>query len=602
MSDVSAILKPWVLFAGGVLVIAVLYWAQAVLVPFAVAVLLTFLLTPSVTWLERWLGRAAAVGAVVLLTFTLLGAGGWAAARQLAGLAEALPAYRANIRQKVADVRGAGRGGSVEKVQQTIDEIKTEISKAEPAAGTPAQPVVVESQQVATLWGFPAWIGPLLEPLSTAGLVLVLVIFMLLERQDLRDRLIGVVGHGHLTVTTRAFDEASTRISRYLMMQSLVNLTYGVGVAIGLYFLGVPYYLLWACLGAVLRFIPYVGPLLAAGAPTLVSLAVLPGWTQPLYVAALFAILELFTNFVLETFLYAGAAGVSQVALLVAVAFWTWLWGPMGLLLATPLTVCLVVLGKHVPGLEFVATLMADAPALTPDMRYYQRVLARDQSEAAEIIESYIKAQDPTTVFDALLLPALNYAERDRLEHRLSAEEETSVVESTRELIADAASQLDVARQSERGEGTAGADGALARIPVMAYGANSEADLLALRMLEQLLRDVPVSLELASARMLSSEMVSAVTQGGYRIVCISDLPPSPPSKTRYLIRKLRSGVPDVKIIVGRWAPPALADESVAPLAEAGADFVGTTLLETRDHLRLQAQHLAQMTAPMDRIA
>ena len=229
-------------------------------------------------------------------------------------------------------------------------------------------------------------------------------------------------------------------------MQSLVNFTYGAGVWVGLYFIGVPYALVWAILAAALRFIPYVGPIIGAGAPILIGLAALPGWTRPLSVMGLFLALELFTNLVLETVLYAGAAGVSQVALLIAVAFWTWLWGPMGLLMATPLTVCLVVLGKHVPGLEFLATLMADEPALAPDVTYYQRLLARDQSEAADLIDRYVRTQDPTTVYDALLLPALCYAERDRLEGRLVPDEETLIVEGTRELLADAAAFSRTAR------------------------------------------------------------------------------------------------------------------------------------------------------------
>jgi predicted PurR-regulated permease PerM len=270
--------------------------------------------------------------------------------------------------------------------------------------------------------GFPgfAWLGPIIGPLGTAAMVVALVIFMLLERRDLRDRLIGLIGHGRLTVTTKAFDEAGSRVSKQLLMQSLVNGIYGVVAGLGLYFLGVPYPLVWGTLGAALRFVPYLGPVLGAGAPILVSLAALPGWAGPLSVIGMFTALELFTNLVLETVLYAGAAGVSQVALLVSVAFWTWLWGPLGLLMATPLTVCLVVLGKHVPGLTFVGTLMADTPPLAPEYGYYQRLLARDPGEAADLIERHIKNEPWGTVYDALLLPALNYAERDRLENRLS--------------------------------------------------------------------------------------------------------------------------------------------------------------------------------------
>src|SRR4029434_5826339 len=209
---------------------------------------------------------------------------------------------------------------------------------------------------------------------------------------------------------------AGSRVSRQLLMQSIVSVLYGTAVFVGLYFLQVPYPLVWAALGAALRFIPYIGPVLAAGAPILVSLAALEGWTGPLIVFALFVVLELFTNLVLETVLYAGAVGVSQVVLLVSVAFWTWLWGPLGLLMAAPLTVCLVVLGKHVPGLAFVGLVMDDAPALAPEYAFYQRLVARDQSEAAELIDNHIKTEPPASVYDALLLPALSYAQRERFE------------------------------------------------------------------------------------------------------------------------------------------------------------------------------------------
>ncbi|HMF59674.1 MAG TPA: AI-2E family transporter, partial [Vicinamibacterales bacterium] len=440
MDDALKSVKPWITFAGCMLVVAVLYWAQAVLVPVALAILLTFVLTPPVTWLQRWLGRGAAVAIVVTLVFTLLGLAGWGLVRQVDRLVEDLPGYRSNIRAKIADVRGAGKGSTVEKLQQRIEEIQTDFGNA-PPRGTSSRPIVVTSPQATGFMGF-SWLGPFVAPISTAGLVAVMVIFMLIERRDLRDRLIGIFGHGQLAITTKALDEAGTRVARQLLMQSLVNVIYGLAVGLVLYVLQVPYPLVWAVLGAALRFIPYVGPVLAAGAPILVSLAALQGWKGPLEVVAFFTALELFTNLVLETVLYAGAAGVSQVALLVSVAFWTWLWGPLGLLMATPLTVCLVVMGKHVSGLQFFSTLMADQPPLAPEAGYYQRLLARDLSEAADLIEGHIKSEPAGTVFDALILPALNYAERDRIEQRLSPEEEASVIDATRELIVDAAAAV----------------------------------------------------------------------------------------------------------------------------------------------------------------
>ena len=413
-----------------------------------------------------------------------------------------------------------------------------------------------------------------------------MVIFMLLERRDLRDRLIGLFGYGRLTVTTKAFDEAGTRVSRQLLMQSLVNLVYGIAAGIGLYFIGVPYPWVWAALGAALRFIPYLGPVVGAGAPILVSLAALPGWAGPLWVVGLFAVLELFTNLVLETALYAGAAGVSQVALLVSVAFWTWLWGPLGLLLATPLTVCLVVLGKHVPGLEFLATLMADTPALAPEYGYYQRLLARDPSEAADLIERHIKAEAPRSVYDALLLPGAQL----RRARPPGAEALVGGRGGGDRCDAGAAVGRD-------GIDPAAAAGA-ATTPRWFTTSEPPRTAARARLRNQWRRRrtrahdarrsrgrPAVVVEVTTGRLLASELVSLVQAQGASIVCLADLPPSPPSKTRYLVKRLRAALPELRILVGRWAPPALADdEGTQGLRDAGATLVASTLAEIRTYL------------------
>jgi predicted PurR-regulated permease PerM len=584
VDDTLKAVKLWLTFVGGVLVVAVLYWAQAVLVPFALAILLTFVLTPPVNWLQRWVGRVPAVLLVVTLVFAALGLAGLGLTWQMNHLVEDLPGYRANIRTKIADVRLAGRGSGVEKLQETLAGIKTDLETSETPKGTGSRPLVVTSSQVTGFLGF-AWLGPVVGPLTTAGLVAAMVIFMLLERRDLRDRLIGLIGHGQLATTTKAFDEAGSRVSRQLLMQSLVSLLWGIAVFAGLYLLHVPYPLVWAALGAAFRFIPYLGPVFAAGAPILVSLAALEGWTGPAIVLAMFVVLELFTNLVLETVLYAGAVGVSQVVLLVSVAFWTWLWGPLGLLMASPLTVCLVVLGKHVPGLAFVGLLMDDTPALAAEYGFYQRLVARDQSEAAELIDDHIRTAPPASVYDALLLPALGYAERDRLEHRLSAEEEAAVIDSTRELIADAAESI--RRQAEK-EPPATADpsplGPREPQRVLGYAVNGAADEVALGMLAHLIDDLPIAMEITAARMQAEELVSFARDRKFSVVCFADLPPGSSSKTRYLVRRLRSTLPDLRIAVGRWSPPALADESSQALLDAGADHVASLLIESRNYL------------------
>ena len=269
------------------------------------------------------------------------------------------------------------------------------------------------------------------------------------------------------------------------------------------------------------------------------------------------------------------------MALLISVAFWTWLWGPLGLLMATPLTVCLVVLGKHVPGLEFVGTLMADTHALAPEYGYYQRLLARDPSEASDLIERHIKAGPPDTVYDALLLPALNYAERDRIENRLSVEEEAGVIDATRELLAEAAESI---RRLSPPEALPDVSPPREPLRVLGYAANGVADELALVMLGHLLAGQSVVIEITPARMQAADLVSLVRAQQVSIVCLADLPPSPASKTRYLVKRLHAALPEVRIVVGRWAPPALADESTQVLRDAGATRVSSTLTETRDYL------------------
>ena len=577
-------------FAGCVLVVSVLYWAQAVLVPVALAILLTFVLTPPVTWLERWIGRFPAVLVVVTLVFSVLGLSGWGLTRQLGHLAADLPGYRANIRTKIADVRGAGKGGAVEQLQDTIEDIKGDLGASELQKGTVSRPVVVAPEAASAFAGF-SWLGPIVGPLGTAGLVVALVMFMLLERRDLRDRLIGLLGHGRLASTTKAFDEAGSRVSRQLLMQSLVNLVYGVGVGIGLYFLGVPYPFVWAALGAALRFIPYVGPVLGAGAPILVSLAALEGWRGPLAVVALFLVLELFTNLVLETVLYAGAAGVSQVALLVSVAFWTWLWGPLGLLLATPLTVCLVVLGKHVPGLSFVGMLMADTPALAPEYNYYQRLLARDQSEASDLVERHIKANPPSSVYDALLLPALNYAERDRIEGRLSATEETAVIDATRELIADAADSIrNLSSESLSASVDGNLPGPREPLRVLGYAANGVADEIALTMMPHLVQDLPITIEVNATRLMASELVALVQERNVTVLCIADLPPSPPSKTRYFVKRVRAAMPERADHCGTLGAGSACGREHARTARRGSE---SRRLDAARHARLSKQPAGQ---------
>jgi len=589
MNDASRDLRRWLNFAGFVLVFGVLYWLQVVFIPLALAVIFALILSPLAGRLQHWIGRVASVLVTVVLFFAVLSLSVWALANQVTHLLSDIPVYKETIIDKLDDVRQLARGGSVDSVQEAIAQIQNTIEQPGVEATSFAVPFVESPGKAWSVWTFAGVLGPVMGPLATAGLVTVLVIFLLLERDGIRRRLIDLIGHGNLAVTTRAIDEAGRRVSHQLLMQALVSAIYAVGVGVGLYFIGVPYAFLWAALAFFLRFIPYVGPFIAAGAPILVALATLPGWERPLVVIVLFVVLELFTNLVLETYLYAGSAGVSPFALLVALAFWTWLWGPVGLLLGTPLTICVVVLGKHVPRFGAVSAFMAEESTLPPDMNYYQRLLAHDPGDAFDIIGRHIEKQADEDVFDALLLPSLNYAERDHFESRLSSEEQGEILSVTDELISDAAAKNRAARAlllSGSAESIAkqNRQADSERVPVLAWPANDRGDALALRMLGHLLEDAAIELDIISHDAFSSDIIKALVERKGRILCIADLPPSPPARTRYLVKKLRAALPELTILVGRWAPPALADDRPELLLESGANHVGTTLIETRDRL------------------
>jgi predicted PurR-regulated permease PerM len=578
--------RPLIALATGALVVACLYWGQGVLIPVALAGLLAFLLSPVVNAIDRWgAGRATSVLAVVLLAFCLAGGVGWVLLRQLVSLADELPQYSAHIRQRVADLRGLSKGGSVEKVQRTLTEVVGEMQKDEPKA-TAAKPIPVIVEPPSTLL---ARLPGLLDVLAATGVVTVLVIFMLYERQDLRDRLIRLVGYRRVTVTTRALDEATARITRYLLMQSIINGSFGLALGIALFLLGIPYAALWGCLAAALRFIPYVGAAIAVLLPTALALAVFPGWSRPLLTIAVFLALELTAYMVVEPWLYGQSAGVSPVALLVAVIFWTWLWGSVGLLLATPLTVCLIVLSKHLPSMGFLVLLMGDDPALEPKARYYQRLLARDQDEAADIVEDYVKANDPKSVYDEVLLPALYYAKQDCERERISEADAEFVANATREI----AEELDQDRPSTATRDTTATEGSLVpRRLLFLCPARDEIDRVALAIAGQLIDATRWQVEILGPSMLTSEVAQLVEERRPALVCIGSVAPGGVSHTRHLSKRLRARCPDLNLVVARFG---LHDESAdeqQQLVEGGAGHIAPTMRDLARHvaeLRLLAE-------------
>jgi hypothetical protein len=432
----------------------------------------------------------------------------------------------------------------------------------------------------------PALLSSLLQSLGSLALALVLVVFMLLKREDLRNRLIRLVSHGQITVMTKALDDAGRRISRFLLMQLFVNGTVGLAVGIGLLSLRVEYAFLWGFLAAVFRYIPYIGVWIAAVPPIILSLAMSPGWVQPLLVIGLFLAIELTASNVIEPRLYGQSIGVSEVALLVAAVLWAFLWGPIGLVLSSPLTVCLVVLGKYVPQLKFLDVLLGDEPPLDAHVTFYQRLLAHDQDEATQLVLAQAKASSPEHVYDDFLVPALNCAKRDREQDDLTESDEESVLQATREILEDLGEHREAVTQAEEAIHAEDRGNASAPIPlrVLACPARDQADHLALEMLRQLLDPAKWVVEIAAVETMTADLVSQVAEQTPALVCIGALPPGGLAHTRYLCKKLRARFPEVKIVVGRWGLAGDGEANREQLQDAGADLTATTMLETRSQL------------------
>ena len=492
-------------------------------------------------------------------------------------------------------MKGLGKGGAVEKVQETIEEIKEEIKKDEAGAtkAGASRGVVVQAEESSTFWPLPLGIAPMIERLASAGLAIVLVIFMLIQREDMRNRLIRLIGYGRLTTTTKAMEEAAERISRYLLMQSIINGSFGLAIGIGIFFIGLPYALLWGFFAAVLRFIPYVGPWAAAAMPVILSLTVFTGWTEPLLVVGLFLVLELVANMILEPWLYGESAGVSEVALLVSISFWTWLWGPIGLLLATPLTVCVVVLAKYVPQLDFLVILMSTETVMETKVSYYQRLLAMDQDEAADIVSDALKNQSLEEIYDELLIPALTSAKRDRRQGILTEENEQFVYRATQEIVEDLNHhQLSTGAPEKDNVESA----TTPKVWILGCPARDAADRVSLILFQQLLDPNKYQVDLTSQDHLASEVVILAAEKKPQLICISTLPPGGLAHTRYLCKRLRERFPGVKLVVGRWGEMANTVDDSTSLLAAGADEVGTSLAKTRD-IAIRLTSVASQTAP-----
>jgi len=563
-----------------VLAFGLVYWAQRVLIPVALAILLSFVLTPGVSALQRrGLGRFPSTFAVVILALLVLGAVGWLIVRQMDSLAEELTRedFRKQLADKVGRVFSTGSEGVLHDIQAVADEVskKTQEASRLNSDSQTIQTVRVEQSLFSQVL---AAAGPAAEFLGTSALVLVLVAFMLIKREDLRNRLVRLLGHGRIIVTTRAFNEAGDRISRYLLMQVLVNALFGVSITAGLALLGIRYAPLWGVICGLLRFIPYVGTWVGAALLQAFAIATSDGWREPILAFALFLALEILAANVLEPLLFGHSTGVSPVALLVAAAFWLFMWGPVGLILSTPMTVCLVVLGKYVPQLEFFDVLLSDEPVLDPEVSYYQRLLSHDQDEATELVEQHITQNPVETVYEELLLPTLVQAKSDHGRGDLSQDVAHYILEITRDMIRTIVQPQKSNKKPAEDEWKRDF---LKPVLILGCPAMNESDEVALEMFQQFLPTCCCDFVVLSPHTLAAEVPTKIDELHPALVLIAAIPPGGLAQIRYLCKRLRTHYPKLKILVGRWAASEETGRIRERLKAAGADDVGFSFGESQ---------------------
>ena len=574
------------------IVVTGLYYGKDILVPLALAALLAFLLDPWVTRLRRWkIGRGPAVGIVTLATLAVIAGATLLMGQQVVQLGRNLPQYQSTIESKLRTLRQRIAGDhSLHSATRLIDSVGHEVDATRKALGeaTPDKPtrkaqpqpqqVQVVPTQVSTVRTVHDALMPVLEPLLTGGIAAVLLIFILLQRNDLRDRVMRLVG-GDLHHMTDALNEAAQRVSRYLTMQVVVNVSYGVPLTLGLWWIGVPGALLWGLLAATLRFIPYLGPVVASAFPLLMAFAVDPGWDLLLMTAALVLTLELVLNNLVEPWLYGSSTGLAPVAILLSAAFWTVLWGTVGLILATPLTVCLVVMGRHLPQLRFLDLLLGSDPVFDPPTQLYQRLLSGNVGEAADVAETAIADSGLTAFYSSTALPALGMAAADhtrvaQAEHRHRVA--SGMAQLLRELRAEHPATPSLAGEAP---------------PVLCIALRWEADALASVMLEHALVVEGQPAQALPAGSIGADQLGSLGTLGLRddgVVCLSSFHPDPEGMVRNVCRRLHRRHPGLKIVLGLWhAPPALREPGAAALL--GASAVATSLQEAVAHVRaLQA--------------
>lgn len=619
-------------------VVAALQLGKDVFLPLAIAMLITFALSPLVSKLRnRGVPMVATVLSVVTVTFVVIGLFVMIVASQLGQLATSLPIFQSNIVMKLDSLKDTGsETGLTSHVVRFVSAINEEISKASKVGTSPQDKAEEERamkvevvEPVSALQTLEDVVVPIVSPIATAGLVIVVVIFMLLEREDLRDRFIRLVGSHDLHRTTEVLEEAGSRVANYLLMQLLINFLYAIPIGIGLYFIGVPNAPLWGLLTLVLRFVPYIGSVLAAAFPLFLAFAVAPGWSLVLWTGALFALVELISSNVVEPWLYGSRTGVSPLAIIVSAIVWTWIWGPLGLVMSTPLTVCLVVLGRHVPQFEVFDILFGDEPVLSPHSRLYQRLLAGDPFESTFRAQEALEDTYIADYYQDIGIPALLLAENDHLRGVMSLAQQEKVAASAIRLVADLQPVV-VEEIKELREMKLAEDGGEAAKPVatlvgegfrvVTLGGSSKLDDVAAAMLAQSMAADGADAIAMNYQDLAPTRFSTLSTVDADCIILNFLDPSPSRASLLHIRRLKRAMPDLRVGVVIWKMPAavsasapigasigtVTDAKIAEASEIGADFVTTELDATmlkafsKEPARQLSESLRKPTRPVAR--
>jgi predicted PurR-regulated permease PerM len=618
--ELMALLSAVAIAILAVIIITTLYFGREIFVPIALAVLLSFVLAPLVGLLQRLrVPRGLAVVSVVVTAFGLIFATGSLLATQLTQLAGDLPRYQSTISEKIQSFRETTAGrGTLERASGMLKDLGKELDKPKDAASSlgpgsilaktpaPLAPVPVEVRQPdpGALESLRSLISPLLHPLATTGIIIIFVIFILLQREDLRNRLIRLAGSRDLQRTTAALDDAASRLSRLFLIQLLLNGAFGIVIGAGLWLIGIPSAILWGILAAVLRFVPYIGSVIAAAFPLVLAVAVDPSWTMLLWTLALFLVVEPIVGHVIEPMVYGHSTGLSPVAVVASATFWTALWGPIGLVLATPLTVCLVVLGRHVERLEFLDVMFGDRPALSPPEIFYERMLAGDPTEAAEKAEEFLKERSLASYYDEVALKGLQLAQMDAERGALNQERLTKIRDAVNEFANDLSEQDDRPAPKVRATNDAEASSAVDAVskdaayedlpvlnkdelpaewrgqhPVLCVAGRSLIDEAAAIMLGQLSTAHGLAARVEPAESLSTANLFRLDTTGVAIVCLVYLDASGPAHMRYAVRRLRRRLPKATFILGCW----MQDKEPAILEQmrdaVKADLVAASLGE-----------------------